>query len=85
MLKVDKGLPIPSNIIPGKGGKKKYPFEEMEYGDSFFTNTPYRTIHSAVSSRHSRKDNPKRYTVRKTTENGVVGFRVWRIGDKETL
>ncbi len=84
LLPVDKGLPIPTNKTGGMGGKRKYPFEEMDYGDSFFAPVPYRTIHSAIWSRHNRPNNPKRYTARKTTENGIKGVRVWRIGDRTT-
>jgi hypothetical protein len=34
MIKIEKGVPVPSAVTR----KSKYPFKEMEIGDSFFIN-----------------------------------------------
>ena len=70
MIQIDKNV-----AMPPKAGRKKYPFAEMEIGDSFFSPDlsirncgPYFTPHK-----------PKKFAARTSTESGVKGVRVWRI------
>ena len=67
---IEKNVPAPANPR-----RRKYPFAEMEVGDSFFA--PNIKISSVTYSfaRHPGK----KFTARTVTENGVKGFRVWRI------
>jgi len=82
MIKIDKGIPIPNNVS-SKGRPTKYPWEDMEVGDSFLF--PSNTI-SPLTSTFARNilnekrhqlfmSHPKRYLTRKTSE----GYRCWRI------
>ena len=62
--------------IPFKA-KSKYPFHDMEVGDSFFTtlakSARQRATHYGI--RHSMK-----FVSRKaTSEEGEVGIRIWRV------
>jgi hypothetical protein len=72
MIKLDKNIPL---LRDPRGSAVKYPWDEMEVGDSFFS--PGRgavgqgTIHGR---RHGR-----RYTSRQVEENGVPGVRMWRV------
>ena len=66
---VEKGIEIPG------GGKKKYPWDEMEVGDSFFIpglgEVPRNIASSAPTHRKKRGE---KYTTRKVEG----GYRIWR-------
>lgn len=68
-IEINKGLPTPQR------GRTKYPFRDMELGDSFFAPG------ASVISLHgcARRHRPMRFTCRSLVENGVAGVRVWRI------
>jgi hypothetical protein len=66
MIKIDKDHPLPV----------KYPFEQMEVGDSFAVpDTVKRTTLSIAMRRYGRKNN-KKFTVRKFKDGA---YRCWRI------
>ncbi len=66
--KIQKGVPIPTSKIA-----KRYPFKDMEVGDSFLTDAPQQWA-SAAAIVHGKRVGQK-FTTR--VENG--GTRVWRI------
>jgi hypothetical protein len=66
MIKIDKQIPIPN-------GRNKYPFAEMEIGDSFFV------ANVRSSNIQLRYYKPKQFTRRSVVKDGVQGVRVWRI------
>lgn len=67
---VEKGIPLPVRQVA-----KKYPFEEMDIGDSFFvTDASVALIHA-----NARRYAPMRFTCRTVFEGDVKGIRVWRI------
>jgi hypothetical protein len=72
MIKIDKGIPIPPR---GKG--PKYPFAQMSIGDSFFVAESKNTL-SSSSCQHAKRLGGK-FSMRATVEDGVTGYRVWRI------
>lgn len=65
-MKIDKGVPIPNK------GKSKYPWGQMEIGDSCFV--PH-TVSPGTYMRYA----PFKFTQRTVTEHEVQGTRVWRI------
>lgn len=66
---ITKGLPTP------RGRRAKYPFRDMEIGDSFFApGSSVIGIHGCA-----RRHRPMRFTCRSVVEDGVPGIRVWRI------
>lgn len=68
-IEITKGLPTP------RGRRAKYPFREMEVGDSFFApGSSVIGIHGCA-----RRHRPMKFTCRSLVENGVAGIRVWRI------
>ena len=68
-IEINKGLPTP------RGRRSKYPFREMDIGDSFFApGSSVIGIHGCA-----RRHRPMRFTCRTVVENGVGGIRVWRI------
>ncbi len=67
MVEIEDGIEIPEP----KGGVKRYPFDELEIGQSFVLESKGNS-----SVQAARKKYPDRkFTVRVTTE----GVRVWRI------
>ena len=68
-IEITKGVPAP------RGRKSKYPFRDMDVGDSFFApGSSVIGIHGCA-----RRHRPMRFTCRSVVENGIAGIRVWRI------
>ena len=69
-IHLDKGVPSPD-----RHQRSKYPWDDMEVGDSFFApGTKASSLNGAISMRR-----PKKFTRRTLVENGVKGIRVWRV------
>ena len=78
-FKIEKNVPIP----PRAGGRNgsKYPFRQLQVGDSTFVEGKPSKIASALQA--AAKLMPKvSFTSRATTEDGKDGVRVWRQADK---
>ena len=71
---IDRGVPIPTAIK----GCRKYPWLEMDIGDSFFAPISVGSISQGIVYARSHNSNLK-FTRRTVIENGVKGVRVWRI------
>lgn len=70
-IKIDKGIELP----PNSGGRpRKYPWRDMEIGDSFFI--PQKRYSGLFTG--ARNAGIKIRT-RQMNENGVDGIRVWRV------
>lgn len=75
MIKIEKGIPIPGNITR----RTKYPFRDMEVGESFFLTDreePERTrkrVAAAATMFCANKDYKFKTQVFET------GVRVWRV------
>lgn len=65
MIQVEKKVPIPKE-------REKYPFAQMEIGDSFWT------LRNVASTAHSWSKNNARGKVRFITRREKKGFRIWR-------
>ena len=69
MFEIEKGIEIPE----ARAGKRTYPWQEMEIGDSFFVKGgTYDQLNSATSYAGSRRN--KKFVVRVVPE----GVRIWR-------
>lgn len=73
LFPVEPGLPIPESRI----WRRKYPFKQMEVGDSFFV--PGKTIQDLKGPLNYARCDCRRFTTRRVTENGITGLRIWRI------
>jgi hypothetical protein len=74
MIKVDKGIPLPQQ--KGSGRRPKYPWLDMEIGDSFTVPPGTRKSLAGSGNRQARLAGlPHRFTQR--IDNGEM--RVWRI------
>ena len=74
LLVIDGDIQVPEGGS-GRGRPSPYPWRDMKVGDSFFTLFP--GVRGAVQ--YAQRKKYGRYTVRKRKEDGVVGFRVWRV------
>lgn len=68
MIVIEKNIPVPARVT---GKRSKYPWQQMEIGDSFFTES--NAIRALISTRH------KVYPARYKYANEGNGVRVWRI------
>ena len=75
-IEIETDIPIPINSR--KGSHYKYPFGNMEVGDSFFyPSVEYQRLYSASS--YYGKRNCKKFKVRREFKGKIFGCRVWRI------
>ena len=73
-IKIDKGFPLPP-----LRGYEKYPWYDMEVGDSFFVKcdvSNYKKTQSQLSG--SAVYQGKRLNTKYTVRQAVDGIRVWR-------
>lgn len=71
-MKIEKNIPVPSP----HAAREKYPFHQMEIGDSFVVPVDRRTAASAACTWYKKKHGMRFVT--RTTEDGKF-VRVWRI------
>lgn len=74
-FKIDKGIPIPPK---GSGRRLKTggAFGALEVNDSVFLSNKNQTDINALAKSAIKLG--RKFTSRKTAENGVAGVRVWR-------
>ncbi len=81
MYEIEKDIPI----IKSRWRESKYPFPEMEIGDSFFVplnGKEARKVQPSIVSCGNRYRD-KRFTTRIIIEEGVkIGIRCWRVEKK---
>lgn len=70
---IDKGIPLPEKHV-----RWKYPFDQMEVGDSFFVVNKDTTQMSALCKRAGKRLE-RRFVTAKVEQNGESGCRVWRM------
>ncbi len=75
--KIEEGIPIPLQYRGGS--KKKYPFDDMEIGDSFLVTCIKGKVKSVSASLigSTRRVPHKSFTTRYIKEE--KGVRIWRI------
>ena len=75
-FKIDENVPLPPQ---NRGRKSKYPFYELEVGQSFFVPDEFKKKITGYIG-YARKCLPKRkFTARSVEEGEDKGIRVWRI------
>lgn len=78
MIAIDKDVPLPERSRGAQGRPVKYPFAQMEVGDSFaVVGKGVKTIYS--TARRYGKGAGTKYTVRRSIDDfGEPVARVWR-------
>jgi hypothetical protein len=72
-IAIEKQVPLPEANRPPR--TSKYPFGDMEVGDSFLaTDIKSATMYSSVARYAKSVNNTKKFTVRTVSD----GVRVWR-------
>lgn len=71
MIKIEKNIPLTSN----SGRPKKFPFEKMEAGDSFFVKGKDKEIHLARMS--MMRENKACMTHKWVSRRVDGGLRIW--------
>lgn len=72
MIEIEKGIPMPDRR---SGASAKYPWANMEVGDSFVMETGASSV-GAYTSYANKAYSPKRFSSRKI---GPSQARIWRI------
>ena len=72
-VKIEKNIPIPEAC--GGAITRKYPFNEMEVGDSIFIEGRKGSYTPGNAAHNYGKNHGKKFTSRKEND----GFRIWRI------
>jgi hypothetical protein len=72
-FKIEKNVAIPASVRTG--GKSKYPWNELDVGDSFFVPGAKVSTFYTLTTGQNKKDPGKRFIARKDGE----GVRVWRV------
>lgn len=74
-MQIEKNIPLPPRAYDKAGRNARYPFPDMEIGDSFILKlSAKRSVISCLMIYHSRKRGTK-YASRRLPE----GLRVWRV------
>jgi len=79
LVKIEDGIPMPEKFPKG-GRRKKYPWDEIEVGQSFVI--PVANIKNAKSFRNARAQVYQAQLIHKrifTTKQTTKGLRVWRV------
>ena len=79
-MQIEANIPVPAEYVDGRHTKRKYPFHDMQVGDSFFVPASVqrsKIVRNAAEWHANRYG--KRMIVRVETDpTGVDGCRVWR-------
>ena len=79
-IKIEKDIPVPKKWAARKNPRRKYPFLEMEVGDSFIAEDYDRRRLQSLSQYSNfvglKSMNGAKFICRKTENNKI---RVWRI------
>jgi hypothetical protein len=78
-ITIQSDVPVPTQA--NKPGVSIYPFADMQPGDSFFVEGIQAGSRAAVAARKRAclSKTTLSYASRKVTEDGHVGFRIWRL------
>jgi len=72
---------IDNDIPLSVHAQARYPFRELQVGQSFFVSDPKRFVgcRRSASVMGLRLGNGVKFVTRTITENGVKGVRIWRV------
>ena len=74
-IEIEKGVPLPKRSRgPGRPRSGKYPFQQMEVGDSFLISNVASNSVACISGRWAKRTGFK-FSQRKVEG----GYRVWRV------
>lgn len=74
MTTIDDGIPLPEHYGPHR---KKHLASQLEVGQSYFVKASGEAVNFAIKK--ETRATGKRFTRKAQTEDGVSGYRVWRL------
>jgi len=74
---IEKGIPVPK--VEGRGRRGKYPFADMEPGDSVFFPGEVIKGKAYMAAMNHASGRDKRFVARRVRENDTAGIRIWRM------
>ena len=80
MIEIEKGIPIPERRY-SSGKPYKYPYQEMEVGESFWheaPSTPHSVARLSAYQWSAKYNKGWKFVAQQEDKKGVRGFRVWR-------
>ena len=82
VIQIDKNIPVPAETEVW--GNTRYPWLEMDIGDSFFQ-APFENEDQTVCRKrmmaaraNRRRSHGENYVIAYVTENGIDGVRMWK-------
>lgn len=78
-FEIEDGIPMPPGLKAGNGRKKKYHFEAMRVGQSFFAAVRPAAIKTAICQAHKALREPGSEVPTFAFAADAHGLRVWRI------
>lgn len=87
---IDADIPMTSrnsHLLDNPGRPRKYPFDKMQLGNSFFMagDNAAHLLGTAAASYAKRNGPNRQFATRTVTENGILGGRVWCVADYTNL
>ena len=80
MYEIEKDIPI---ISPRMKRERKYPFQEMEIGDSFFVPLNKKEIkkkrNALMSAAHHYRNRKFSSRIMVSEKDVIIGIRLWRV------
>ena len=82
VIQIDKNIPVPAETEVSRN--TRYPWLEMDIGDSFFQSPHGSEDQKACRTRmvgartNRRREHGEDYVIACVTENGIDGVRVWK-------
>ena len=74
-MQIEKNEPIPDRNV----SVRRYPFREMEVGDSIFLPIPEGEAMWGAARVFQYRNTGYNFTARKVQKDDVIGYRVWRV------
>ncbi len=75
-VQIEKNVPLPGS---GAGRPSKYPFADMEVGDSFLVAEGPSSGHLGYNARNAAKNFGVRHGMKFSVKQTEGGVRIWRI------
>lgn len=76
---IEKDVPLDS-IVETRKRMNKYPWKDMEIGDSFLFGTDaYATLAYSLVRQANKFNQPKKFVMKRFNMDGIERFRCWRV------
>ena len=74
-IEIEKGVEVPKTTRGG--GYRKYPFDKLEPGQSFFVADMKKGNAASLCTKYSKGEKTKRFIARSAEKDGEAGIRIF--------